>query len=494
MIVLMEMCMNDNLIRDDSGLLVQNDPQDCLEALRDAPIGIYTSTLEGRFLSVNPAMARMFGYDQPHALICAITDIASQVYVDPSDRTKLIRLIEDHGKAVNYECRFRRRDESVFWVSESIRAVWGADGCVKYYQGFVIDITDRKRYEEKLKYLSLHDQLTGLYNRTYLENEMARLSQSREHPITIISIDLDGLKPVNDMFGHEQGDMLLKNGANLLRQVFRASDILARAGGDEFVVLLPKTDAAAGKKLIRRIRSSLRRYNREKPDSRMPLSFSIGMAVAENPGMDFSEVFRQADDLMYRDKLSKNATVRSQIMRTVLVAMEERNLISCDHARRIRELCRRFGESVGLSGKQLSDLAFLAQVHDLGNVGIPDRILFKKEPLTTDEWEVVYQHPEKGCRIAQTSADLTDVADLILKHHEHWNGNGYPLGLAGEEIPIECRVFSIVDAFVSMTANKPYRKAMSLEDAKQEIRRCSGTQFDPVLVEQFMQAIELRGL
>ena len=355
---------------------------------------------------------------------------------------------------------------------------------------FVRDITERKHYEEQLRYLSMHDQLTSLFNRAYFENELKRFKKSREHPIAIICMDVDGLKMVNDMFGHEQGDVILKQSAEILKEVFRGSDILARTGGDEFTALLPKTDIQAGKEVIQRIKSRVKMYNREKDETQIPLSISVGLSAAEDADRDLLVVFKEADDLMYRDKLNKDTTARSQLMRTILAALKERDFFTHGNSRRMEDLCHRLGQRAGLSEKQLSDLALLAQLHDLGKIGIPDHILFKEAPLTDEEWEIMYKHPEQGYRIAMSGTDLAEIADLILKHHEQWNGEGYPLGLEGEEIPIECRILAIADAYDAMTSDRPYRKAMSPEEANAELNRCAGTQFDPELVEMFISILE----
>ena len=350
------------------------------------------------------------------------------------------------------------------------------------------DISERKKFEEQLKYLSLHDQLTGLYNRAYLENELLRLNISREYPISIISVDLDGLKLVNDTLGHDHGDDLLKVCAGILQESFRDSDIVARAGGDEFVILLPGTELQAGERIAQRIQSQIMNYNRVQK-GHIPLSLSIGLACAENDQHDLTEVLKQADDLMYRDKLNRNINSRSQIMTALMAALEERDFITSGHAHRLEELCLKLGKEMKLSVNQISDLSLLAQVHDLGKVGIPDHILFKPGPLTAEEWEIMRQHPEKGHRIALASTDLAGIADLILKHHERWDGQGYPLGLQGDEIPIECRILAVVDAFDSMTNERPYRKAMSTAEALKELHRYAGSQFDPQLVEAFLKIV-----
>ncbi len=580
----------------------------------NAPIGIFTSSPDGRYISVNLTMARIFGYESPGEMINAVTDIAKQVYLNPADREEFRLLLEKHGQVVNHECRLLRRNGTVFWASRNARLVRDGQGSILCYQGFTTDITERKlaeekarnsekRYreilasiedgyyetslagkivfcnqsaarmlgytvddciglsfrklckkpdkifsifnqvlksgqpeaavtlelirkdgsigfaelsitfrknnigriigfqgvgrditkrkemEEQLKYLSFHDQLTGLYNRTCFEYEMQRLSKGRDYPITIITMDVDGLKMVNYTLGHDYGDSVLKQCAEILRQSFRGSDILARTGGDEFTALLPGTSLEAGRKVAQRVRKRIDQFNRNNRLKEIPLGISIGLSCAQDSVKDLTSVFKEADDLMYRDKLSKDIPHRSRIIRSLVVALEERDFMSQEKAQKMEERCRLVGEKVGLSEKQLSDLAILVHLHDIGNVGIPDHILFKEGHLTEEEWRVIYQHPEKGYRIAKASADLADIADLILKHHERWDGEGYPLGLEGKEIPIECRILSIADAFETMTQERPFRKAISAPEAREEIRKYSGTQFDPELAEVFLEVL-----
>ncbi|BAF59844.1 hypothetical protein PTH_1663 [Pelotomaculum thermopropionicum SI] len=348
--------------------------------------------------------------------------------------------------------------------------------------------SDRKRYEEQLKYLSLHDHLTGLYNRTFFEEELRRLSVSREHPITIISIDIDGLKLFNDSLGHERGDELLKSCARVLKQSLRKSDILARIGGDEFAAILPRTNEKTGLEIAERIRSNTCLYN--SGQTGLHLSLSIGVATAETADVPLEEAFKRSDRLMYREKLRHSSSTRSQMIKTLMAALAEKDFITEGHVQRLTRLCLVLGEKLGLSMRQLNDLTLLAQVHDLGKLAIPDHILFKNGPLSDEEWNIMRLHPEKGFRIASSSSDLSGVAGLILKHHERWDGKGYPLGLMGEEIPIECRVLAIADAFDAMTNDRPYSKAKSHEEALTELKRCAGTQFDPDLVEAFLSVYE----
>jgi len=352
----------------------------------------------------------------------------------------------------------------------------------------VRDITDRRHFEEQLTFLSLHDHLTGLYNRAYFENELNRLRNGREYPVSIVSIDLDGMKLVNDTLGHAMGDELLKACAKVLGQSLRQSDILARVGGDEFVVILPRTTMDDGQEVVQRMHINVDLYNRNNRD--FPLSISVGVATAESEERNLDQVYIEADERMYREKLQKGTAVRAYLIDSLISSLGRKDYFDQSHGRRMDELCRLMGEKIGLKSKELSKLKLLARVHDLGKVGVADHILFKQEPLSSDDWKIIKQHSEKGYRIALSSDELTGVAELILKHHENWDGSGYPLGLKGGDIPLECRILSIADAFDAMTNERNYRETKSREEAIAELRLLAGSQFDPDLVPLFISIIE----
>ena len=352
----------------------------------------------------------------------------------------------------------------------------------------IIDITERKFHEQELRYLALHDQLTGLYNRTFFTEEMHRLQKGRDFPISILIADLNGLKFFNDSMGHHKGDELLQACAEVMENSLRGSDILARVGGDEFAVLLPNTNEQQAEIIKHRILGNVKEHNNNNPQ--LPLSFAVGLASAESNKESLEKVFEKADGAMYRDKLYKGEGESAKTFDSLMTALNERDYITEGYGQRLTELCRKTGEKVGLSSSQLGDLDLLARAHDLGKVGIPDKILFKEGGLDSEEWELMKQHPEKGYRIALSSPYFSEIADLILKHHERWDGNGYPLGLAGKDIPAECRILAIVDAFDAMTSDRPYRKAMSKEEAIEEIKRCAGTQFDPELAEILLSILD----
>jgi diguanylate cyclase (GGDEF)-like protein/PAS domain S-box-containing protein len=349
------------------------------------------------------------------------------------------------------------------------------------------NVTERALMESQLKHLSLHDSLTGLYNRAFFEEEMRRLEKQRDGFASLLICDVDGLKIINDSLGHKAGDAILKNVAEILKQSFRTGDVIARIGGDEFVVLLNTNSIKIFENACRQIKYHIAAYNTENP---MPISLSIGFALSRHSPPDMNALFKEADNNMYREKLHQKLSARSAIVKGLIKALETRDFITEGHGDRLQSMVEDFARKVGLPERTLADLRLFAHFHDIGKVGIPDNILFKPGPLDAEEWRVMKQHCEIGHRIAMSTPDLTPIANWILKHQEWWNGKGYPLGLKREAIPLECRLLSITDAFDAMTNDRPYRKAVATQAALTELRRCAGSQFDPALVEQFAELIE----
>jgi len=340
----------------------------------------------------------------------------------------------------------------------------------------------RKQDETRLLYLSFRDAITGLYNRRYFEEEMLRMDKRRKGSVGLIILDVDGLKLVNDIFGHDSGDIQLANVAKLLTGCFRGRDVIARIGGDEYAILLHDADIDTVTAACERVQKSILIENLKNDP---PLSLSIGFAIGDDPKILMRELFKQADNNMYREKLNRGQSARSALVQTMMKLLEERDFITEGHADRMQNIVVNLGEKCGLAGEKMDNLRLFAQFHDVGKVGILNNILLKPGMLTTQEMKEMRCHSEIGHRIARSSSDLLPIADLILKHHEWWNGKGYPLGLVGEDIPIECRILAIADAYDAMTSDRPYRKAMNRANAIAELKHCAGTQFDPNLVDKF---------
>ncbi|MDZ7838710.1 MAG: diguanylate cyclase [Actinomycetota bacterium] len=349
----------------------------------------------------------------------------------------------------------------------------------------VEDITDRKKTEKKITYLTYHDQLTGLYNRRFFEGELKRLDKKKQLPLSIVIADLNGLKLVNDTLGHSMGDKIIKKVALLLKKACRSDDILARWGGDEFIFLLPKTQSEVSEKFSKKIKKYCKRLIVKK----IPVSISVGIATKIDLEENIAETIIDAENNMYKNKLlEKDSSLRSTISALKQVLFEKSHETS-QHTERLKNIALKIGKLVKLHPEQLDDLSLLASLHDIGKVAIPESILNKRDELTEKEWAIIKRHPEIGFNIVSSSPRIAHISTYILSCHEKWDGSGYPQGLKGEDIPIISRITFIADAYDAMTHKRPYKEAMSKNEAIKELRRYSGTQFDPVLVEKLIQVI-----
>ncbi len=378
--------------------------------------------------------------------ICGIKNTGSKVYIEASGRT-----ITYNGKKMRME---------IFH-----------------------DVTELKKAEKKIKYLKFHDSLTELYSRTYMEKILGNVYRERNLPMNFIICDLNGLKLVNDTFGYIEGDKLLKRVAKILKYCARREDIVARWGGDEFFVLLPRSTPGEVEDVVHKIRNICANTK----DQKIPLNISIGVSARVDSSQNFREVIKEAEDNMYTNKLFERKSIYNSIIASLERMLWEKSHETKEHAQRLKGLIVKLGKSIDLPQSKLDELVLLSALHDIGKVAVPDKILLKKGKLNRDEWKVIKRHPEIGYNIAKATPQIAIVADDILAHHEWWDGSGYPQGLKGNEIPINSCITSIVDAYDVMVAGRPYREPIPAEDAKKELIRCTGTQFSPLLVDRFVK-------
>ncbi len=349
------------------------------------------------------------------------------------------------------------------------------------------DIGDAKRREREILYLTYHDVLTGLYNRTFFEEQLKLLDSERKLPLSVIMGDVNGLKLTNDVFGHIEGDRLLKTISKVLKNTCRHDDIIARWGGDEFIVLMPNTNDQQTHLVMNRIISGIEKVYKNKEVTTIMPSLSLGYGTKNTMNDDIFDAIKIAESNMYKRKMLTTSSVYSSIISSMKNALYEKSSETEEHANRLYQNCKKVASHYNLDSTEENELELFAMLHDIGKIGISDEILNKKGPLTDEEWQEMYRHPEIGYRIANSSKELKGIAKYILSHHEKFDGTGYPRHLVGYEIPLLSRILSVSDAYDAMTNDRPYREKMTKQEAFAELRKGAGTQFDPDIVSLFIK-------
>lgn len=375
------------------------------------------------------------------------------------------------------------------WVLETGQGVYGSDGTVEAIEGIIIDITNLKEKEEEIRYINEHDHLTGLYNRQYFEKKLSEMKMEENLPLSVLVADINGLHLINEAFGQHEGDLIIIKSARTIRNCCRDKDILARVGGDEFGIIMPLTDNAEAHELLDSIKSACVSFNGNNGPKSPEINISMGYATISDELELAEEALKTANEYMRNRKLFSQQSSYSDIINSIMTTVYEKSQETERHAERLAELSTRVGRMLNLMEKDLGELQLLGMLHDIGKIGIDDKILNKPGKLTEEEWAIMKRHPEIGYRIARASHKLARIADYILTHHERWDGAGYPKGLKGEDIPLLSRILAVADAYDAMTEDRVYRKAMSKEQAVEEIRRNAGTQFDPLIANIFIETI-----
>lgn len=347
------------------------------------------------------------------------------------------------------------------------------------------DITRRREEMKNIEDLSYKDALTGLFNRRYLNEAVKSINDNLSLPLTVMVVDVNGLKLTNDAFGHATGDKLLKEVATIIREVTRQEDVICRTGGDEFILLLPNSDRAQAKALKDRVVSLA---SRTKVDS-LTVSLAIGYSVMRRADEDFDDVFTEADNNMYRNKLRYGQTIKRKAIDKLLNKLNRKNHDMYQHNKEVAHYAEKIGLSIGLNENEIEDLRQAARLHDIGKVMVPKDILQKAGKLSEKETNQIRKHSEIGYQLLKEVDDYKHLAETVLSHHEWYNGAGYPRRLKGEEIPLLSRIIAVADAYETMTGVRGYRTSISRDEAVTELLSCAGTQFDPDIVEVFVNQV-----
>lgn len=352
----------------------------------------------------------------------------------------------------------------------------------------VRDVSEQKNKERQIYRMSIEDQLTGVYNRNHFESELLLYQNRERQSVGVILCDLDGLKLVNDTLGHDPGDQCLKATAGILKEQVGNRGSVSRIGGDEFGILMPNVSHEDVDAIQEKILRAIKQYNES--HNSFPISLSFGTSVAKGTFAGIHDSVKEADAKMYREKLSHKQNSRGEFLKIVKGMLLDRESDFLEHADSVKKLSVALGRRMGIKAEELKDLELLAEFHDVGKIAVVDGTLQKTDKPSELEWLELKRHTEIGFRIADASPDLRHIGEYILKHHEWWNGSGYPLGLKGEEIPLICRILAVTDAYDTMSRNRPYRKAMSHEEAVEELLRNAGKQFDPEVTGQFVAMLK----
>lgn len=458
-----------------------------LRTIIDAvPESIFYKDKESRFIGYNKKFENFYN-KMGVTEILGKTDL--EIYSNKDMAANFImqdQQIMKRKKAVYFEQRIENENGKAV-VQENMKIpIVGEDGQTWGLVGVSRNITERKIMEEKLRNLSETDMLTELYNRYSFEEKVKNLNHKQHLPLGIIMGDVNGLKIVNDTLGHLEGDNLLKAIAKILKDVCSPNGYVFRWGGDEFIILIPKCSETKCEQIIKVITKRCERADYKF----MQLSIALGETIRYSLDEDIYDCIRKVEEKVYRQKLLEKKSIKSSIMESLKKSLEEKNMETSEHTERVAEYAVVIGKKLNLKIADLDELTLVASLHDIGKIGINEDILLKSEKLTKEEFEIMKTHTEKGYRIINASSELGNVAKCVLTHHEKWDGAGYPLGLSGEEIPLMARIINVADSYDVMTNDRVYKKAMTKEDAIKELKKCSGTQFDPKIVECFSDYLE----
>lgn len=368
-----------------------------------------------------------------------------------------------------------------------------------------------------LQELSFTDPLTGLFNKRYLEQRLSEeieRASANGQPVALIMMDLDYFKQYNDTYGHVRGDELLQATAGILREHCRAGDIICRYGGEEFAVVLPGAGSEPAAGAAERLRRAVEQHpfpGRE-TQPRGRVTASLGVAVYPTDAAGAAELLEAADRALYRAKdAGRNAVVLhsslaacvgpelveaeeafialTNVVQSLLSLAQVKDHYTFGHSERVAQYAAAIAKRLGLDEREVRRIRYAALAHDLGNAGVAPGILLKPSPLTEEERLALQQHTLLGVSLIEPFGDLRDLIPIVASHHERWDGRGYPGGLAGESIPLGARILTVADGFDAMRQHRPYRPALSVEAAAAQLKAGAGTQYDPRVVQAFLEVL-----
>ncbi len=452
-------------------------------SVKNAPVPIMIHAEDGEVIGISDTWTEISGYS--HEEIPTTRHWTQMVY--GSNREEINKVIDKsfdiESKKHVGEFLIRAKNGKTHTWDFHTTSLGKLPDNRKIAMSVALDISDLKQKENELRYTSYHDSLTGLYNRKYYEKTITTIDVPENYPIAIVMADINGLKLINDAFGHTIGDNQIVAATNLIQQYCHNTDLVARIGGDEFVIIMTKTSVEKVEAFVDTISVIAPNINVES----INLSMSFGYAIKSNNNQDIQSIYQSAEDAMYRSKLLEIPSMRSGAIETILQTLYEKDRDSELHSRNVSHISEKLATACKMTSQQIAEIKTVGLLHDIGKIIIPTNIIVKKGSLTDEEYRLIKGHPEIGYRILNSSQATRELSKYVLYHHERWDGLGYPRGIKMNDIPIQSRIIAIADAVDAMTNERSYRKVFTKEQALQEIIRNAGTQFDPEIVKVFQK-------
>lgn len=461
---------------------------------------------------VNPAFERITGYPASVAIG------RSWRFMQDDHTQQQIAIVDEAvrgGHEASVVLKSFRGDGSYFWNEIRIAPIYDTSSLLTHFVLSMTDITERKSLEnEHAKLLTDalelidRDPLTGLINHRAFHKRLAdeSSSESGDAPdLAVVLMDIDNFRFLNDAYGHTTGDDVLRLVADVLRNRCPSPETLARFGGDEFALILSKPRLRGVEEIETFLQGLLADLDYCPPghDVCVPLTMCAGAAFLRDSGSRL-EMLQRADDRLRRKKLGSDEQsemswqLRSRLSMSIsgfamldalVTAVDNKDRYTRRHSEDVMQYSLQIAQELGLDEKTKQTIAVAALLHDVGKTGVPDLVLRKPGGLTSDEFDIIKQHPMMGAAIVGAVAGMEDTLDCIRHHHERWDGEGYPFGMIRDECPLLARLMAVADAMSAMTTDRPYRKAMPVDEAVKRLSAGAGTQWDPACVDAMLRAL-----
>lgn len=405
-------------------------------------------------------------------------------YLQENDRVFMRHLIKeacgkDYIGTVNITLTNAKRES---YMKVALKCVSQEDSWISIS---MLDQTQNKSRMQEIVQLSLRDQLTGLNNRRFFEEEVIRLDKVENYPMGIVYADVNGLKIINDTYGHETGDKMLIEVSNILKKQFQDKGLVCRLGGDEFTLLLPKMSEGVLANELEILKKNLHLV----VINEVKLSIAIG-SVTKTCSGDIKPLLNEAEESMYQSKLFMTANAHKNVINGIISTLHEKHPREEAHSKRVSLLMEKLAMSMNLSEAEINFFKTAGLLHDIGKIAMDYSVLEKPRALTSEELRLMRKHSEIGYRILVSAGTYHEVVEMVLSHHEKYDGSGYPRGLKGDELTQGSRALMLCDAYDAMTSERPYKSKISQEDAINEIRRCKGSHFDTEIAETFIDMLK----